>query len=330
MRPVRGGSAERGTAAERPAVEPAGMPSRSAEPERATAVGPPRRGTVWTVLGVALTAVSFAAIFIRWADAPGVVVAFYRMLIATVIMAPVTAAGLRRTPLDARAWRATTLAGALLAVHFAAWISSLSYTTVAASGALVSTSPLWVALFAWLFLARPPAARQLGGVLLSVAGAAIIGYGDMLGGSRPLLGDLLAVVGAAGAGGYLLLGRYVQARGVSLQAYAGSAYAVAAVCLAPLPWLTGAPYLGYPQATYLFVALLALVPQVIGHTGINYVAKYFDTTALATALLLEPLASGVLAYLLFGERPGTATLLGVAAVLCGMVLTVRFTPRAAA
>lgn len=287
----------------------------------------PKRSTVWTVLGVALAAVSFAAIFIRWADAPGVVVAFYRMLIATALMAPVTIVGIRRTPPDSRAWRATVLAGALLAVHFAAWISSLSYTTVAASGALVSTSPLWVALFAWLFLARPPAARQLGGVLLSVTGAAIIGYGDMLGGSRPLLGDALAVIGAAGAGGYLLLGRYVQARGVSLQAYAGSAYAVAAVCLAPVPLLMGVPYLGYPQATYLFVALLALVPQVIGHTGINYVAKHFDTTALATALLLEPLASGVLAYLLFGERPGTATLVGVAVVLVGMVLTVRFTPR---
>lgn len=304
------------------------MRSGTAVAERTATPGPPQRGTVWTVLIVALTAVSFAAIFIRWAGAPGVVVAFYRMLIATAIMAPVTVVGLRRTPLDARAWRATALAGALLAVHFAAWISSLSFTTVAASGALVSTSPLWVALFAWLFLARPPAARQLGGVLLSVTGAVIIGFGDMLGGSRPLLGDLLAVVGAAGAGGYLLLGRHVQARGVSLQAYAGSAYAVAAVCLAPLPWLTGAPYLGYPQATYVFAALLALVPQVIGHTGLNYVAKHFDTTVLATALLLEPLASGVLAYLLFGERPATTTLVGVAVVLCGMVLTVRFTPKA--
>ncbi|HRP46252.1 MAG TPA: hypothetical protein PLT07_01765, partial [Trueperaceae bacterium] len=83
------------------------------------------RSKVWLVLGVALVAVSLASIFIRWADAPGVVVAFYRMLIATALMAPVTIVGIGRTPPDSRAWRATVLAGALLAVHFAAWISSL-------------------------------------------------------------------------------------------------------------------------------------------------------------------------------------------------------------
>lgn len=286
----------------------------------------PTVARVWAVLGVALVAVSFAAIFVRLAAAPGVVAAFYRMLIASVLMAPLTLAGVRRTPLDARAWRATLLAGVLLAVHFASWFTSLAYTTVAASAALVSTSPLWVALFAWAFMGRPPRAWQLAGVLISVAGAAVIGYGDVGGGTSPLLGDALALLGAAAAAGYFLLGRHVQVRGVALGAYAGSAYAFAALALAPLPLLVGAPYLGYPAVTYLFVALLAVVPQLIGHTGINFAAKHLDTTVIATALLFEPVASGVLALLLFGEEPSLTTLVGAVLLLVGVVITVRTTP----
>src|SRR5699024_8313418 len=106
------------------------------------------------------------------------------------------------------------------------------------------------------------------GVLLAVAGAATIGFGDLAGGARPLLGDALALIGAVAAAGYLLLGRVVQRSGVGLDAYAGSAYAVAALALLPLPLLLGAPYL-FPPATFGWILLLALVPQLIGHTGIN-------------------------------------------------------------
>ncbi|HRQ09627.1 MAG: DMT family transporter [Trueperaceae bacterium] len=286
---------------------------------------PPRK--VWAVLGVALLAVSFASIFIRWADAPGVVVAFYRMALAGILMAPLTRAGLRRTPPNARAWRASLLAGLMLAVHFAAWITSLSYTTVAASVSLLASTPLWVVLFAWTFQRRPPSAAQLTGVLVAVGGAAVVGYGDLAGGPQPLVGDLLALVGAAAAGAYLLFGRQAQASGMGLQAYAGTAYAVAALVLAPMPLLVGAPYLGYPLSTYLFIALLALIPQLVGHTGINYAAKHLDPTLVASTLLTEPVASGLLALIIFSERPSLATIVGAAILLAGIAIAVRAAPQ---
>lgn len=281
------------------------------------------RRRVWTVLAVALLAVSLAAVYIRLANAPGVVVALYRMAIAAAVMLPVTLRGLRRTPLRGRAAWLTLGAGALLALHFAAWISSLSFTTVAASVSLASTSPLWMALMAWLFLGTAPTLGVLVGVLLAVAGAATIGFGDLSGGTEPLLGDALALLGAVAGAGYILLGRTVQRLGVGLDAYAGSAYAVAAVLLLPLPALFGHDYFGYPLATYGWVLLLALMPQLIGHTGINYAAKHLDPTVVATALLLEPLGSGLLALLVFGEVPTLLTLVGAVILLTGVLITLR-------
>ncbi len=282
---------------------------------------------VWLVLGIALIAASLAAIFIRLADAPGVTVAFWRMFLAALVMLPVTLRGLKRTPLEGQNRWLTVAAGALLALHFATWISSLSFTTVAASVSLAATAPLWVALLAWLFLGTAPTLGLLMGVMLAVAGAAIIGFGDLAGGSRPLLGDALALVGAVAAAGYLLLGRVVQRRGIGLDAYAGSAYSVAAVVLLPVPLLFGVSYIDYPLATFGWVLLLALVPQLVGHTGINYAARHLDTTLVATALLLEPLGSGLLALLLFREVPGPLTLVGGVILLLGVLLTVRSSSR---
>lgn len=289
----------------------------------------PPPGRVALVLSVAVVAVSLAAIFIRLADAPGVVVAWWRMAIAGVVLAPVAIRALRRTPLTRATLVPTAAAGVLLGVHFATWISSLSYTSVAASVALVSTTPLWVALLSWAFLKQAPTLTVLLGVLVAVAGGAIIGFGDALGTAAsaqapaPLWGDALALVGAIALAGYLLLGRVAQRRGLALDAYAGVAYAVAALVLLPLPWLVGAPYLAYPPATFAWVIALALVPQLVGHTGINYAMRHRDPTRVATATLLEPVGAGVLAFLVFTEVPSTVTLVGASVLLTGVLLTVR-------
>lgn len=288
-------------------------------------MAPPRATRVSLVLTAAIAAVSLAAIFIRLADAPGVVVALFRMVFASAVMAPVTARGLRRTPLRGRSLGLTIVAGALLGLHFAAWITSLSLTSVAASVTLVTTAPLWVSLFAWLFTGRAPSFSVMIGVVLAVGGAAIIGFGDLGGGTSPLVGDGLALLGAASAAGYLLLGRGVQRSGVGLDAYAGMAYAVAACVLAPLPAVFGLSYVGYGAASFGWILLLALVPQLIGHNGINYAMRHLDPTLVATTILLEPVGASVLAFLIFGEVPSPLTLVGAAVLLSGVVFTVRST-----
>ena len=292
---------------------------------------PPAPGRVLLVLLVAVAAVSLSAIFIRLAQAPGVVVASYRMLMAALLLAPLTWRGLRRTPFNRKSLGYTLLAGAFLAIHFAAWISSLSFTTVAASVTLVCSNPLWVALFSWLFLGRPPSLTMLMGVLLAVLGGAMIAFGDLSGGSAPLLGDALALVGALTVSAYLLLGRAAQQAGLGLGAYAGSAYTVAAILLLPVPALFGLPYLGYEVATFGWIFLLAALPQLVGHTGFNYAVKFLDPTLVTTFILLEPIGAALLALLIFGEVPGLLTVAGAAVLLLGVLLTVRFsqTPRTA-
>jgi len=274
------------------------------------------------ILAAGVVAVSLAAIFIRLADAPGVVVAAYRMLLASLILLPWSIPALSRTPLTRHNALYAILAGVLLGAHFATWITSLSYTTVAASVALVSTHPLWVALFSWLFLKAAPALAVIFGVLLTVWGAAMIGFGDLGGGGAPLIGNALALLGAIAAAGYLLLGRAAQRRGLSLTAYVGVAYGVAALVLLPLPLLFGLPY-RYPLESLIWIALLALIPQLVGHTSFNYALRSMNPTTVATVILLEPIGAGLLAIAVFGETPSALTAIGALILVAGVILTAR-------
>ena len=147
---------------------------------------------VTVVLPLGVLAVSTAAIFIRLADAPGVVVALYRLLIASLLLLPWTLRSLARTPLTFQNAPYTILAGLCLAVHFATWISSLSYTSVTASAALVNTNPLWVALFSWLFLGLAPPLTVLIGAVLAVLGGALIGFDGSGVGSQPAFGQCIS------------------------------------------------------------------------------------------------------------------------------------------
>ena len=277
------------------------------------------------VMSVGLVAVSLSAIFIRLADAPGVVVAAYRMLLASLVLLPWTVRALRKTPLTRSNAGYAVAAGLLLGLHFATWISSLSYTTVAASTSLGTTTPVWVALSSWVFLGLAPPFSAMLGMLVAVLGGALIGFGGAVGAasSAPVLGNVLALVGAVAAAAYLLLGRSAQRRGLSLQAYIGVAYGVAALSLLPLPFFLGYSYSGYSTESYLWILLLALIPQLIGHTSYNYAVKHMDPTVVATVILLEPIGASLLALILFTEVPPLLTLLGAATLLSGVAITTR-------
>jgi drug/metabolite transporter (DMT)-like permease len=281
----------------------------------------PRPAKLYLVLVAGVIAVSLAAIFIRYADAPSLVVAAYRMTLASLILLPLTLPALCKTPLTKSNAPYALWAGLFLGIHFATWISSLSFTTVASSAAIVATQPLWVALFSWLFLKIAPSFMTLLGILISIGGMALVGFGDFSGGSRPLLGDMLALIGGICAAAYFLLGRSAQKRGLNLNAYVGVAYGTAALVLLPLPLMAGLSYTDYPASTFFWIGLLALIPQLIGHTSFNYALKYLPPTLLSTLLLLEPVGAALLALFLFAETPSTTTLVGSLFLLFGIAIT---------
>ena len=277
----------------------------------------------YMVLAIAISATSLAAIFVRLADAPGIVVAAYRMVFAGLVLLPLTLRGLRNKPPTKKTLWLSVLAGMFLGAHFATWITSLSLTTIAASTMLVSTTPLWIALIRWVFMSTPPSSSILLGILVATSGVAVIGFGDFSGGESSLFGDALALAGAIFLAAYFLLGQAAQRSGLGLQAYIGIAYGIAAVFLIPLPAIAGFAYLGYTSETILWIILLALLPTLIGHTGINFAMKKLDATWVATLILLEPVGATVFAYLFFREIPPLLTLIGVLVVLLGIMVSTR-------
>jgi drug/metabolite transporter (DMT)-like permease len=273
-------------------------------------------------LALGVVAVSFASILIRWARAPALSVAFYRNAMAAAVLLPLALARHRDEirGLSRRQWVAALLAGTLLAVHFALWVPSLSYTTVAASTVLVTTQPVWVTLIERAMGQRVSRAAMVG-ISLSLVGAAAISGGDFGLSRRAAFGDLLALLGAVAAAGYFVSGRNLRQR-LSLLTYTGIAYTTCAVVLAVVMLVSGRPFTGFQPRVWGLFALMALVPQILGHTVFNYLLAHVETGVVAIAVTGEPVGSTLLALLFFQEVPRWTAFPGGALILAGIYVTV--------
>ena len=282
------------------------------------------------LLAMGVVAVSFSAIFIRLAHAPAVSIAFYRNAFAAALVVPLAVA--RRRPelraLMGRQRLILTASGGLLAVHFATWIASLSYTTIAASVVLVTASPILVALASSVLFGERVARRAIAGILVGLAGAAIVSGGDLIVVSaRAAGGDLLAVAGAVAAAGYFVAGRRLR-QDLSLLTYVAAVYATCALLLWPAAVLSGARLTGFPAKTWGLFLLMALVPQMLGHTVFNYLLKDVSATVVAISLMGEPIGSTLLALAFFGETPPWTAVLGGLLLLVGIYVAVTTQGRA--
>ena len=274
------------------------------------------------VIGIA--AVSSASILIRFAqrEAPSLVIAAARLTLASLILVPLAWTRYRGEyhRLTRRDTWLVILSGIFLALHFATWISSLGYTTVASSTVLVSTSPLFVAIMAWLFLREKIGPAVIAGLAVTLAGSIIIALTDRTGAMHnALLGDLLAFAGAVAVAGYLLIGRRLRAR-LSLIPYIAAVYGTAAVVLLAMVLVTRERVFGYSHTTYLWLLLLALVPQLLGHSSFNWALAHLPATFVAVATLGEPIGSTILAYIILGEMPTPIKILGAGLILVGIVV----------
>lgn len=278
------------------------------------------------VLLAGVLIVSTAAILITAAIDAGVrpiTVAAGRLTFAALILTPVawTTRRAELLQIGRRDWLWGLLSGVFLALHFAAWISSLDYTSVASSTALVATNPIFVALVSWLVFRERLPLGVWGGVLLTVLGSALIGLSDRAGGggSNPLLGDTLAILGAVGGSGYFLIGRSLRTR-LSILPYIWLVYSVAALILLAWSALLGQSLIGLPPFVYLLLLGLALGPQLLGHTSFNWAIKYVSATIVTVAILGEPIGSALLAFLILRQPVQPLQLLGGAVLLAGIAV----------
>ena len=295
------------------------------------------RVTLPLAIVIAILAVSTASVFIRFAqrEAPSLVIAALRLTFASLVLAPLALTWYRDElkRLTRNDLLLGLLSGVFLAVHFATWISSLEYTSIASSVVLVSTGPLWVALLSPIFLKEPLTKPIMIGMLLTLLGGTVIGLSDSCQINDRLvcpplsefvqgtafLGNFLALAGAWAVAGYLMIGRKLRS-GMSLIPYIFVVYGISAIVLLGIMFVAGQRPTGYPSLTYIWILLLALVPQLIGHSTYNWALRYMPAALVSITTLGEPIGSAILAYFILSETPTLLTILGGVLILAGIYL----------
>jgi len=282
--------------------------------------------------------ISTGSILVRYAQgyASSLVIAAWRLVLATLILSPLALIRHRSelTMLTRGELALAGLSGFFLALHFATWITSLEYTSVASSVVLVTTTPLWVALLAPFTLKEPISRPILVGMILALVGGVVVGLSDACSLSQgslqcpdlgqffrgeAILGDILATIGAIMAAVYVLIGRRLRAR-LSLIGYIFLAYGAAAIVLVLVMFARGYSPIGYPPTAYLWFLLLALLPQLMGHSSFNWALGYVSAALVSVALVGEPISATLLAYLLLGETPTMLKLFGAILILIGIYI----------
>jgi drug/metabolite transporter (DMT)-like permease len=284
---------------------------------------------MWRLL-LAVLAISTGAPFAKWAQpAPAMAIAALRTGAASLLL---FGAGrrelgeLRRIAPRDRPFVA--LGGLLLALHFGAWIASLELTSTAASVALVCTNPVFAALFGRL-LGDRVARREWIGIAVAAAGCAVLAGGDWRAGGRALAGDALALVGAAAAAGYLVVGRRLRTS-VPLLPYLGVINAIAACALAIAAAVSGVSLVALPPHSYIACAAAGLVASLVGHSLLNAAVRTTPTHLVALAVLGEPIGASLITWAAFGEQPPLHAVAGGAVVLVGIAVGFVRRPESAA
>ena len=279
------------------------------------------------VLLLAIVGISLAAPLIRLSSAHPVAIAIWRLVISLVFLgaALVVTRGWRAW----RGLRATELAlaiaaGAMLAVHFWSWNTSLRYTSIAASVILVNLQPAIVAVLSSVWLHETPTRRQWMGIAIAMAGAAAVAFASgnaARGAARPMLGNALALVGAVTAALYYLTGRRLRTK-LDLVPYVTLVYGACLGALLVIALIVEAPLLPQPSREWAIFTGLAIGPMLLGHTGMNWALGYLPAYVVNITVLGEPVGATLLGALLPGIRevPSVSVIAAGAVVIAGILL----------
>ena len=280
---------------------------------------PPFNPKIFLLIGV--ISFAFGAILIRYSQAPALVIAFYRLFFAAAIMGFFGITKMRNfSNIYFRDVLILCLNGFVLAVHFALWISSLKFTTVAASVILVDTSPFFAIIFAYIFLKEGIDRRFTLGLALCFTGAILI-LGTDVGLGQNLYGDILSLMGGVLAGFYFFVGRKVRSR-IDFVSYVTYVYGFSALFLFMFILIYSVPLVGYSQIDYMIFLLLAAGPSCLGHNSYNYSLKYMKASTVSATVYGEALGSTILAIILFNEAPSYLVFIGAIFIMIGIYFAV--------
>jgi drug/metabolite transporter (DMT)-like permease len=274
-----------------------------------------RRGIDALLLVAAVGAVSASAPLVLKAAAPALTIALWRTALAATATAPFAAR--QHAPLGRRERRLVAGAGVVLAAHFATWISSLSYTSVASAVTLVSTQPVWAA-----FLSRRTVPRRVWfGIAVAMAGVVAVAGVDLSISGRAVFGDALALAGGMLAAVYVTLGAEVR-QSVPTATYTTGCYGIAALALLATALVGGVDVVPASAATWGWIVAITIGPQLLGHTLINAVLQRLDAVVVSVSILFEIVGATLLAWWWFGETPPAALYPAAALLAVGVFLVI--------
>ncbi len=283
-------------------------------------------GKLYAGLATGIVSISFAAVFVKLAEAPPSVVAALRMIFSSLILLPyvVMSADFR---LEIRRIAKNEillliLSSIFLSLHFLFWITSLSLTGVTSSIVFVAASPLFVAVYTVIIFRKKVSRPFWAGIAIAVIGGMVMGGGNLHGGGENWKGDLLAIAGAVSAAGYFLVGSRLRSR-LSLITYVFPVYSFAALILALVVPFTGERLTSLSAKSYLYCFLMALVCQISGHTIFNWALKRVKATIVTFLILGEPVGTSILAFLILNEIPLPTEVVG-GIIILGGILTVLY------
>lgn len=272
---------------------------------------------------IGVISVSLSAIFVKLANAEAGIIAFYRMLFSVLIMAPLFfwkyTKELRQ--LSKRDWLFSSIAGIFLAFHFILWFESLNYTSVASSTVLVTLQPLFAFVGTYFFFKEKITMKTIFAGAIAIIGSVLISWGDFTLSGAAFYGDILALIACALVTAYLLFGQDVRKR-LSLVTYTMLVYVVSTITLFVYVLIKGESFGPYPTMDWVWFILLAIVPNLFGHTLFNWAIKYVSTNVVSIAILFEPIGAAILALLIFKEYLIITQLIGGLIVIMGILLFV--------
>lgn len=281
---------------------------------------PPFNPKAALIIGV--IAISTSAILVKFADgAPAAIIAFYRLLIAVIIMSPIVLMKYRSEfrNITKRNWFFSILAGIFLALHFILWFESLNFTSVASSVLFVSTSPLFAFIGTFFLFRERFSYGSIISIIIALFGSIIIGWGDLQLNGTALFGDFLAIFGAIAVTVYFLIGQSAR-KSLSLVSYTFIVYGVAAITLLIYNIFLQNPFVGYSQTQWWVFIALAIIPTFFGHSLFNWSLRWLSTTTVSMAGLFEPIGASILAYLFLSETLSWSQVLGGTIVIFGLYL----------
>lgn len=263
---------------------------------------------IFFILLVGVISISFAAIFVRFCDdVPPLMIATYRLIFASIIV--ISIFRLKRYTISSITKKdliLSVISGIILSVHFYTWFTSIKLTSIASSVVLVTTSPIFVGIFSFLFFKEKQSINIIIGIALSIIGSTILTIGDVNINNtlkldkNALIGDIFAIFGAIAAAIYMMIGSKVREK-LDIIPYITITYTSSALTLLLISLLSGQTFVGYKPSSYINMFLLAVIPQLIGHTSLNWALKHLKSSMVAIVTLGEPIGAAILAYLFFKE-----------------------------